>query len=133
MAAQSPNSGALDSVLSTTVTYHTVYSSYWYKSINVHFGHQNNETSECRKWVCSVVSLCSEKFACLWCNEILLICRLFVPTTMCAALQFMSPLMALGNWEDWSIFVCMLMVFSLSYKKLFHINMLLKMFRPVSI
>lgn len=78
-------------------------------------------------------SLCSEKFACLGCNEILLVCRLFVPTTMCAALQFMSPLMAPGNWEDWSIFVCMLMVFSLNYKKLFHINLLLKMFRAVSI
>jgi hypothetical protein len=49
MAAQSPDSCALDSVLSKTVTYHIVYSSYWYKSFNVHIGHQNIEVSEYRK------------------------------------------------------------------------------------
>lgn len=133
MAAKFPDSSALVSVLSTAVRYHIGYSSYWYKSIDIYFGYQNIQTTECRKWVYFVVTLCSEKFACLWCKVILLICRLFVPTTMCAPLQFMSPLMALGNWEDWSIFVCMLMVFSLSYKNLFHINMLLNVFKAVSI
>jgi len=49
MAAQSPDSGALDSVSFHNSYIPHVYSSYWYKSINVHFGHQNIERSECRK------------------------------------------------------------------------------------
>ena len=105
------------------------------ESINVHFGYQNFQTAECRKWVCFVItcSLCTEKFVCLWCKVILLLCRLCVPTKMCDLLQFMSPLMARGNWEVWTIFVCTLKVFSLSYKKLFHIHMLIKIFKVVSI